>query len=90
MLLSLTPSVDGRGAFQDPTHVSYWSDNNWWYFTDVAYQRFVPAITARFQTSRCITYFPSDFHREHNIPYVKFDGVALKPGGIRNGGYVRW
>jgi SAM-dependent methyltransferase/glycosyltransferase involved in cell wall biosynthesis len=26
-LLSLTPSTDGRGAWQDPTHVSFWNEN---------------------------------------------------------------
>ena len=28
----LVPSTDGRGAFQDPTHVSYWNANSFWYF----------------------------------------------------------
>ena len=27
-----TPSTDGRGAFQDPTHLSYWCYNTWQYF----------------------------------------------------------
>lgn len=31
---SLTPSTDGRGAFQDPTHVSFWNANSWLYYTD--------------------------------------------------------
>ncbi len=26
--LSQTPSTDGRGAFQDPTHVSMWNSNS--------------------------------------------------------------
>jgi len=29
----LTPSTDGRGAFQDPTHRSFWNFNSWNYFT---------------------------------------------------------
>lgn len=29
-----TPSTDGRGAFQDPTHVSFWNVNSWFYYTD--------------------------------------------------------
>lgn len=28
-----TPSTDGRGAFQDPTHRSYWNFNSWSYFS---------------------------------------------------------
>ncbi|WP_278258512.1 methyltransferase domain-containing protein [Nocardioides convexus] len=27
LLMTATPSTDGRGAFQDPTHVSYWNAN---------------------------------------------------------------
>ena len=38
MLLSLTPSTDGRGAFQDPTHVAPYNENSFWYFTDHEYR----------------------------------------------------
>lgn len=27
------PSTDGRGAFQDPTHVSYWNANSFFYYS---------------------------------------------------------
>jgi predicted SAM-dependent methyltransferase len=27
------PSTDGRGAFQDPTHISYWNINSFYYYT---------------------------------------------------------
>jgi len=29
----LVPSTDGRGAFQDPTHVSYWNINSFLYYS---------------------------------------------------------
>jgi len=29
-----TPSTDGRGAFQDPDHKSFWNINSWLYFMD--------------------------------------------------------
>lgn len=29
----LVPSTDGRGAFQDPTHVSYWNYNSFAYYS---------------------------------------------------------
>lgn len=29
---SLTPSSDGRGAFSDPTHKSFWNKCSWLYF----------------------------------------------------------
>jgi SAM-dependent methyltransferase len=28
------PTTDGRGAFQDPTHVSFWNRNSFFYFED--------------------------------------------------------
>lgn len=28
----LVPSTDGRGAWQDPTHKSFWNRNTFWYF----------------------------------------------------------
>ena len=37
-LYAMTPSTDGRGAFQDPTHVSFWNKNSWLYYMDDAYR----------------------------------------------------
>lgn len=34
----ITPSTDGRGAFQDPNHVSFWNKNSWYYYTHPAYR----------------------------------------------------
>lgn len=28
----IVPTTDGRGAFQDPTHVSFWNENSFWYY----------------------------------------------------------
>lgn len=33
-LFARIPSSESRGAFQDPTHVTYWNLNTWWYFAD--------------------------------------------------------
>lgn len=83
-ILSHTPAVCdeqgrcGRGATQDPTHLSMWSSNSFWYYTDRNYAKYVPDIACRFQSVRVGTWYPSDFHRTHLIPYTIFDGVALK------------
>ncbi len=37
-----TPSTDGRGAFQDPDHRSYWNMNTWMYFTDPVVEKLRP------------------------------------------------
>lgn len=86
MLLTLTPSSDGRGAYQDPTHISYYNENSFWYYTDDRYRSFVPQIRARFQNSRLVTYFPSDWHSANNISYVAANMIAVKEGAERCGG----
>ncbi len=77
---TLTPSTDGRGAFQDPTHVSFWNSNSFWYYTNASLQKYVPAIKARFQVARIRNVFLSDWHKLHQIPYVEAQLIALKDG----------
>lgn len=52
-LLIIVPTTDGRGAFQDPTHVSFWTPNDFFYFThgDPHRERFGRAygVQARFR-----------------------------------------
>jgi SAM-dependent methyltransferase len=86
MLLTMTPSSDGRGAYQDPSHVAYYNENSFWYYTDNQYRTFVPDIEAKFQTSRLVTYFPSEWHSEKNISYVVANLIAMKEGAARCGG----
>ncbi|MBV8956502.1 MAG: glycosyltransferase, partial [Solirubrobacterales bacterium] len=88
LLLSLTPSSDGRGAFQDPTHVAFYNENSFWYYTDSRYRSFVPHITARFQVSRLVTYFPTEWHERQQIPYVAANLIAVKEPMPRNGGLL--
>lgn len=74
------PSTDGRGAFQDPTHVSFWNENSFWYYTNEQYARFIrPQFKGRFQSSRVATYFPDQFMHKNKIPCVSADLIALKP-----------
>ena len=28
----IVPTTEGPGAFQDPTHISFWNRNSFWYF----------------------------------------------------------
>jgi len=85
MLLTLTPSTDGRGAFQDPTHVAYYNENSFWYFIDKDYRKYVTELEMNFHKSRLASIFPSDFHRVHHIPYVRANLIAVK-GTERFGG----
>ena len=49
----IVPTTDGRGAWQDPGHISYWNPNSLWYFCEdhPCWQRFHAAygIAARFR-----------------------------------------
>lgn len=84
-LITCTPSTDGRGAFQDPSHISFWNENSFWYYTDESYAKYVPDLYARFQVGRLETYFPTEFHRQRDIPYVYADLVAVKSWRRRPG-----
>jgi glycosyltransferase involved in cell wall biosynthesis len=80
MLLSNTPSTDGRGAFQDPTHVAFYNENSFWYYTRDNYRNFVPEIQCKFIESRLITFFPDKWHEENYVSYVNANLVAVKDG----------
>ena len=82
--LTQTPSTDGRGAFQDPTHVSFWNSNSFWYYTRQSQNRFIDC-PVRFQANRIADFFPTEFHQTHNIVYTRADLVKIAgrmPGGV--------
>lgn len=54
------PSTDGRGAFQDPTHVSYWNQNSFWYYTRADKAMFIRNKDVRFQSFRLDTIWWED------------------------------
>jgi glycosyltransferase involved in cell wall biosynthesis len=88
-LAAAVPSTDGRGAFQDPSHTSFWNENSFWYYTNPEYAKYVPDVNCRFQVSRVITWFPSNWCRQHNIPYVDAQLIAVKDG-FRAPGEILW
>ena len=51
------PSTDGRGAFQDPTHVSYWNENCFWYYTRRDKAAFIRNYDIRFQSFKLDTFY---------------------------------
>jgi len=62
------PSTDGRGAFQDPRHKSYWNENSFWYWTRRQHADFINNNSVRFQSIDSYTNFPNKFFEENNIP----------------------
>jgi hypothetical protein len=86
LLLTTTPSTDGRGAFQDPTHVAFWNENSFWYLTQAALRdRAFPGQPMRFQVSGIRTYYPTDFDAAHQISYVDATLLAVKDGPRQGG-----
>lgn len=75
---SLTPSESGLGGSCDPTHLSKFNMMSHRYVTDRAAQSYVRGLTARFQAARVMELYPSAWHRDSNIPYLRMDLVALK------------
>ncbi len=87
LLLSLTPSTDGRGAFLRPDSVSFYNQTSFWPFTDRAFAVPADRISCRFQVSRMQTYFLTDWHEASQLPYVQANLIAVKDGP-RQGGYL--
>lgn len=64
------PSTDGRGAWMDPTHVSYWNQNSFYYYTRQDQARYIRNDKIKFQEFRLETTFPSQWWKDNNIPVV--------------------
>tara|TARA_E500000178_G_C17015431_1_gene752679 strand:- start:379 stop:1641 length:1263 start_codon:yes stop_codon:yes gene_type:complete len=77
------PSTDGRGAFQDPTHVSYWNENSFLYYTDKYLADFVDNDTIRFQEFRKETYYPNEWMQNLNVLVTTAWLTAVKDDSIR-------
>jgi len=77
------PSTDGRGAFQDPTHVSYWNENSFLYYTDAYLANFIENKTIRFQEYRKLTWFPNEWLKNLNVCVTDAWLVAVKDGSPR-------
>ncbi len=89
LLFTDTPSTDGRGAFQDPRHRSFWNENSFWYVSQAALAPAVAGLEARFQVSHLRTWYPTPFHEQTAIAYVQANLLALKDGP-RQGGPMLW
>jgi O-antigen biosynthesis protein len=85
LLLTQTPSTDGRGAFQDPSAVAYYNENSFMYLTQDELRRTIPDLEARLQVSYLATSYPSEGHAERDIAYVEANLLAIKDGPRQGG-----
>ena len=74
-LICQVPSTDGRGAFQDPTHVSFWNENSFLYYTKEFFAKYIDT-PVRFQSSRLYT----TQKNEMGVCWVVAHLVNLKDG----------
>jgi glycosyltransferase involved in cell wall biosynthesis len=86
-LLTNTPAFPSKGAIQDPTHVSFWTNNSFWYYTDKEYSKYVPSFSGRFQIANIWEGYPNKYCQDNDIRYVTANLVALK--GQRQPGVVK-
>ncbi len=61
------PSTDGRGAWQDPTHVSFWNQNSFWYYTRQQQMDYIYNKDIKFQARDLQTAYPNQFFADNNI-----------------------
>lgn len=88
--LTCTPSALGRGAFQDPTHISYWVKDSFRYVSEGSMAQYIGNKDVRFQIQRLVEGNPWVIVKSDNgelevresqyVPYVTADLVALKEG----------
>ena len=69
------PSTDGRGAFQDPTHVSFWNENSFLYYTHRDFAKYIDT-PVRFQAARLYT----TPHEGRHVCWTHAHLVSLKEG----------
>ncbi len=80
------PSTDGRGAFQDPTHKSFWNSNSFFYYTNPDTRKYIePACHCKFQTIKMSNEFPNPFCKQHEIVYTYAHLIAIKDGSVFHG-----
>lgn len=84
------PSTDGRGAFQDPTHVSYWNENSFLYYTDKYLADFIDNDTIKFQEFRKMTWYPNEWMQNLQVLVTSVVLVAVKDDGIRYPGSLKF
>jgi glycosyltransferase involved in cell wall biosynthesis len=65
------PSTDGRGAWQDPTHVSFWNQNNFWYYTRQQQMDYIYNKEIKFQARDLQTAYPNQFFADNKIDVTR-------------------
>lgn len=78
------PSTDGRGAWQDPTHVSFWNQNSFWYYTRQQQMDYIYNKDIRFQARDLQTAYPNQFFADNKIDVTRAWLRAVKSTNRKN------
>jgi SAM-dependent methyltransferase len=79
----LVPSTDGRGAFQDPTHVSFWNINSFFYYC-IDYPDYYE-LGQRYGFKGCFKVSQlQNISKEHQVVYVSAQLEVIKPDRPEN------
>lgn len=72
------PSTDGRGAFQDPTHVSFWNRNSFYYYC-IEYPAFL-SLCQKYGFKGCFKLLElEDVQQSDKVVHVHVRLQAVKP-----------
>jgi len=80
MFMVEVPSTDGRGAWQNPSNISFFNQNSFWYYSKEEYAKQLPTFKGAFYPMKLATYFPTEFHKANEIPFVRAHLCAVKQG----------
>jgi len=77
------PSTEGTGAASDPTHVSWWNERSFTYYTQAERAKYLPDFKGRFQALRLFTTEP-DAERCCWVQahLMKLDNAIRVPGEV--------
>lgn len=78
------PSTDGRGAWQDPTHVSFWNQNSFWYYTRQQQMDYIYNKDIKFQARDLQTAYPNQFFADNKINVTRAWLRAVKSADRKN------
>ncbi len=79
------PSTDGRGAFQDYTHKSFWNENSFLYYTNKDQAQYTRNTDIKFQKFKLETSYPTEWHREKKMLVTTVWLRAIKSNKRRPG-----
>lgn len=78
-VLSFTPSFNGNGYPMDPTHISPYVKQSFWYYTKPQFAQYIGS-PVKFQEQRLVEEHPNDWYKENDIKYITWDALSLKDG----------